>query len=170
MSTTKPTTARTVTVQVQLSVEVDLDAWCVEYGNVGNTAQALTEALQDLGEVDYYLQQTKWQGLARVTAVTVSGPAAEPVPAESDGWEITDYQVAARAVLDASTRDDRIHVLTSPGGAIWRTSAALASIRMARRCEWVAHPEHHDLKVTGSDGTVFFFDVPRPGRPAPGGA
>jgi hypothetical protein len=167
-STTTTDTARTVTVTVELTVEVDLDAWCVEYG-LDSTEQALTESVQDLGEADYYLQQTKWQGLARVTALTVTASAgAVPAAASADEWEITDYQVAARAVLAASTSNDRIHVLTAPGAAVWPTAAALATLCAARRCEWVAHPEGHDLKVAGSEGNLFFFDVPRPGRGTPG--
>ncbi len=65
--------ARTVTVA--LSVEVDLDAWCTEYGH-DDTASAYAQALQDLGDTDYYLQQIKWRYLARVAAVTVTAPAS----------------------------------------------------------------------------------------------
>jgi hypothetical protein len=81
MSTTAPVPS-TATVEVTLTVEVDLDAWCTEYG-LADPAAALADATVDLGEQGWYLQDYKWQGLARVRAlaVKVAAGAGEPGPA-----------------------------------------------------------------------------------------
>lgn len=49
-------------ITVTLKVDVDLDAWMTEYGH-GSAASALVEALGDLRHPDYYLNDTKWNGL-----------------------------------------------------------------------------------------------------------
>lgn len=52
---------------VQLEVEVDVDGWKTEYGSP-SAGHAMKQVLTDLREPGWYLTQTKWQGLATVTA------------------------------------------------------------------------------------------------------